>query len=77
MILLNVKGTLMCALYLYIRCGVTVVYPEHWACYVLSSASEVGSPTNPPWALDSDKARGQGSFGPFTGELAITTYKKI
>ncbi len=34
--------------------------------YILSRASEVGSPANPPWAPGSDKTRGQGSFGPFT-----------
>ncbi len=34
--------------------------------YILSRASEVGSPTNPPWAPGSNKTRGQGSFGPFT-----------
>ncbi len=39
----------------------------------ISRASEVGSPTNPPWAPGSDKTRGQGSFGP----LAMTTYKNI
>ncbi len=33
----------------------------------LSRASEVGSPTNPPWTPGSDKTRGQGSFGPSTG----------
>ena len=27
---------------------------------ILSRASEAGSPTNPPWALGSDKTRGQG-----------------
>ena len=32
--------------------------------YILSRASEVGSPTNRP---GSDKTRGQGSFGPSTG----------
>ncbi len=44
---------------------------------VLSRASEMGSPTNPPWAPGSDKTQGQGSFGPFTGALAITTYKNL
>ena len=29
---------------------------------ILSRASEVGSPTNPPWAPGSDKTRGQGSL---------------
>ncbi len=38
-----------------------------WNFKILSRASEVGSPTNPPWAPGSDKTRGQGSFGPFTG----------
>ncbi len=28
--------------------------------YILSRASEVGSPTNPPWAPGNDKTRGQG-----------------
>ena len=37
--------------------------------YIVSLASEVGSPTNPPWAPGSDKTPGQGSFGP------LTTYK--
>ena len=32
--------------------------------YILSHASEMGSPSNPPWALGSDKTKGQGSFGP-------------
>ncbi len=32
--------------------------------YILSRASEAGSPTNRP---GSDKTRGQGSFGPSTG----------
>ncbi len=31
--------------------------------YILSRASEVGSPINPPWAPGSDKTWGQGSFG--------------
>ncbi len=31
-----------------------------------------GVSNEPPWALGSDKTRGQGSFGPFT----MTTYKK-
>ncbi len=44
---------------------------------ILSSASEVGSPTIPPWAPGSDKTQGLGSFGPFTGGLAVITYKKI
>ncbi len=39
--------------------------------YILSRASEVGSPTNPPWAPGSDKTQGQGSFGPF-----IQNFKK-
>ncbi len=34
---------------------------------ILSRASEVGSPINPPWAPGSNKTRGQGSFGPSTG----------
>ena len=40
--------------------------------YILSPASEAGSPTNRP---GSDKTWGQGSFGPFTGgpDLQITT----
>ncbi len=38
---------------------------------VLSRSCEVGSPTNPPWAPGSDKTRGQGSFGPFTGGLNL------
>ncbi len=53
-------------------------------CNILSRASEVGSPTSPPWAPGSDKTRGQGSFGPFTGGLvpnltilAIATDKKL
>ncbi len=29
--------------------------------FILSLASEVGSPTNPPWAPGSNKTRGQGS----------------
>ncbi len=36
---------------------------------VLSRASELGSPTNPPWAPGSDMTRGLGSFGQFTGGL--------
>ncbi len=38
---------------------------------ILSRASEAGYPTNPPWAPGSDKTRGQGSFGPFTGGLDL------
>ncbi len=33
--------------------------------FVLSRASEVGSPTNPPWAPGSDKTRGQGALQKF------------
>ncbi len=40
---------------------------------ILSRASELGSPTNPPWGPGSDKTRGQGSFGPFTGGLPNLT----
>ncbi len=40
-----------------------------WIYIVLSHASEVGSPTNPPWAPGSDKTRGQGSFGRLTKGL--------
>ena len=42
-----------------------------------------GVSNKPPWAPGSDKTRGHGSFGPFTGELpnvtvlAITTYKNF
>ena len=43
---------------------------------MLSRASEVGSPTNSPWAPGSDKTRGQGSFGPFTGGLPIKLLKR-
>ncbi len=43
---------------------------------ILSRASEVGSPTNPPWAPDSDKTQGQGCFSPFTGGLPIKNFKK-
>ncbi len=39
--------------------------------FILSRASEAGSPTNPPWAPGSDKTRGQGSFGAFTGGLDL------
>ncbi len=38
---------------------------------ILSRASEMGSPTNPPWASGSDKTRGQGSFVPLTGGLDL------
>ena len=37
----------------------------------MSRASEVESPTNPSWAPGSDKTRGQGSLGPFTGGLDL------
>ncbi len=50
---------------------------DHLFIHVLSRASEVGSPTNPPWAPGSDKTQGQGSFGLFTGGLAIIAYTKI
>ncbi len=45
---------------------------------MLSRASKVGSPRNPPWAPGCDKTRGQGSFGPFTGglDLPIKIFKK-
>ncbi len=33
--------------------------------YILSCASEVGSPTNPTWDPGSDKTRGQGSYTNF------------
>ncbi len=38
----------------------------HHTLNILSRASEVGSPTNPPWAPGSDKTRGQGSFDFFS-----------
>ncbi len=44
--------------------------------FILSRASEMGSPTNPPWAPGSDKTQGQGSFGPFTGGLPTQNFKK-
>ncbi len=39
--------------------------------FIVSRASEAGSPTNLPWAPGSDKTLGQGSFGPFTGGLDL------
>ncbi len=41
-----------------VSCQLSVA--EHFH-YILSRASKVGSPTNPPWAPGSDKTRGQGS----------------
>ena len=50
---------------------------------ILTACQRGGVSNKPPWAPGSDKTRGQGSFGPFTGGLpnltilAITTYKKF
>ncbi len=51
--------------------GVMTSYCLRFAVRILSRVSEVGSPTNPPWAPGSNKTRGQGSFGP-----SIITYTK-
>ena len=72
--LLNVYSAIVCC-FLSLSSGLLPLVAEAYCLYVLSRASEVGSPTNPPRAPSSDKTWSQGSFGPSTGGPDL--YKKF
>ncbi len=42
--------------------------------YNIVACQRGGVSNKPPWAPGSDKTRGQGSFGPFTGGLDLFNY---
>ncbi len=55
--------------------GIGVAH-QWWQTNILSHASKVGSPINPPWALGSNKTRGQGSFGALSHDYLIKILKR-
>ncbi len=51
--------------------AITIYEYAQYTLYAIVACQRGGVSNKPPWASGSDKTRGQGSFGPFTGGRSL------